>query len=229
MQNLKDIKAIVFDAYGTLFDVASIDKRLQHHFGEKAGLIAPVWRRKQLEYTWLRSLMGRHKNFYGLTEDALLYACKQFGLGMTSSVVEDLMNHYYELDTYPDVAPALTQLQKNYKLAILSNANPKLLEKAVTHNQIKDRFAAIFSVESIQQYKPKPAVYQIPVDGFRLSREEIVFLSSNTWDVAGAKSFGLKVIWVKRKSGQLEELGVLPDGMVADLGDFVRQLGENVL
>lgn len=224
MQNLENVKAIVFDAYGTLFDVASIDERLDYHFADLAELIAPIWRRKQLEYTWLRSLMDRYKNFYALTEDALQFACKQYGLEVPDDVVKDLMDHYYKLSVYPDVAPALLRLQKKYQLAILSNANPALLEKAVAHNQIKDRFSAIFSVDTIKKYKPIPAVYQLAVDGFSLAKEEIVFLSSNTWDVVGAKSFGLKVVWVQRKPGSLEELGMVPDGVVADLGAFVEGL-----
>lgn len=217
MQNLKNIKAIVFDAYGTLFDIASIDKRLDFHFGELAKLIAPVWRQKQLEYTWLCSLMDRYKDFYALTGDALQFACKQFEVEVSEKTVKDLMDHYYKLNIYPDVAPVLARLQKQYRLAILSNANPQLLEKAVEHNQISDRFSNIFSVDSIKKYKPIPAVYQLPVNGFGLAKEEIVFLSSNTWDVAGAKSFGLKVVWVQRKAGTMEELGWQPDWIVKDL------------
>lgn len=224
MKTLNNIKAIVFDAYGTLFDIATIDKRLSHHFGGLAGEIGPLWRRKQLEYSWLRSLMGRYKNFYDLTGDALQFACNQFKVSLTTPVLEDLMQHYYELKIYPEVAPALAKLQHNYQLAVLSNANPELLQKAVNYNNIESHFTSIFSVDAIQQFKPVPAVYEIPVNGLGLAKEEIVFLSSNTWDVAGAKSFGLKVVWIQRKPGTLEELNMSPDGTVDDLMDFVHQL-----
>ena len=224
MKPLENIKAIVFDAYGTLLDVSSIDERLKYHFGDVSGQIAAVWRQKQLEYTWLRSLMNRYKNFYDLTGDALQFACKQFSVALAPTVLDDLMHHYYELKVYPDVAPALAKLQQKYKLAILSNANPGLLQKAVAHNKIEAHFSSIFSVDLIQKFKPDPAVYQIPVNGLDLDKASIVFLSSNTWDVAGAKSFGLKVVWVQRKPGALEELGVIPDGIAKDLLDFASQL-----
>lgn len=225
MEKLKNVKAIVFDAYGTLFNISSIDKRLEYHFDRSADLVATVWRRKQLEYTWLRSLMGRYIDFYALTEDALRFACKQHQVALQPAIVNDLMDHYYRLTVFPDVGPALQQLQEKYKLAILSNANANLLDQAVAYNKMNDRFSAIFSVDVIQQYKPLPAVYQLPVDGLGLPKEEIVFLSSNTWDVAGAKSFGLNVLWVQRKEGVIEELGVKPDGVVQDLREVLPKLG----
>lgn len=218
------LKAIVFDAYGTLFNIASIDHLLDKHFGGKAGTVAAVWRRKQLEYTWLRTMMNRYKNFYDLTRDALDYACAQAGVKCSIEVAEELMDHYYELSIYSEVAEALKQLKEKHKLAILSNANPELLEKAVVHNQIQDCFDAIFSVDPLRQFKPIPSVYQLPVSYWELAKEEVLFVSSNTWDVAGAKSFGLSVAWIMRKNNLEENLGFSADLKVKDLHDLAHQL-----
>ena len=221
---MNKLKAIVFDAYGTLFNIASIDHLLEKHFGEHASAVAAVWRRKQLEYTWLRTMMNRYKNFYELTKDALVYACAQTGVKCSAVVAEELMDHYYELSIYAEVAEALGQLKEKYKLAILSNANPELLEKAVAHNQIQDRFDAIFSVDPLRQFKPIPSVYQLPVSHWEVSKDEILFVSSNTWDVAGAKSFGLSVAWIMRNNSLEENLGFSADLKVKDVQDLAHQL-----
>lgn len=224
MSSINTIQAIAFDAYGTLFNVASIDARLIHHFGDKAAEIGPLWRRKQLEYTWLRTLMGKYKDFYALTEDALAFACIHTNIEASEAIVADLMDHYNRLSIYPEVLAGLEALSQHFKLAILSNANPELLEKAVAHNQIGHTLSTVLSVHPLRQFKPVPSVYQLAVSHWRASKENILFVSSNTWDVAGAKSFGLQVAWIKRKQGQLEQLGFTPDLEVDNLKDLASKL-----
>lgn len=218
------IKAVVFDAYGTLFDVASIDEQLSDHFGDKAPEVAALWRRKQLEYTWLRTLMNRYRNFEGLTRDALVYACEKLMLTIETSTIDDLMDHYKRLSVYPEVARALQSMSKHFKLAILSNANLNLLEQAVEHNEIHSFLNSIFSADEIGEFKPTPAVYQLPADGLRINKKEILFVSSNTWDVAGAKAAGMRVAWLKRRNDVMEQLGNAPDIIVGDLRELAGQL-----
>ena len=227
MSTLKNVKAIVFDAYGTLFDVASINKRLAFHYGPQATPIGEIWRRKQLEYTWLRTMMGQYKDFYRLTADDLNYALNFHQVQKDVAVINDLLDHYNRLDVYPEVANALQELKTRFTLAILSNANPELLQKAVAHNEIDQHLTAIFSVDSLQKFKPRPEVYALPANGLQISMEQIAFVSSNTWDVAGAKSAGLKVIWIQRRQGVLEELDQKPDLVVEDLADLSRQMLAN--
>jgi len=217
MQHLPNIRAIVFDAYGTLFNIATIDIRLQYHYGEKAAELGAVWRQKQLEYTWLRTLMNRYKDFYALTADALRFACEQVGVLYNENIATDLMNHYNQLEVYPEVDGALAKLHSKFRLAILSNANPNLLEGAVGFNNIGHYLEAVYSVDGLKIFKPVPAVYQLLVEGLKLPKEQIAFASSNTWDVAGAASYGLQVIWVKRSEKPIEQLGFEPDLVVNDL------------
>ncbi len=220
-----NIAAIVFDAYGTLFNIASLDAKLSHYFGSDAKPLAQLWRRKQLEYTWLRSMMNRYKDFINLTEDALLYASKKLGLSFKDAIKQDLIDTYYKLDTYPEVGEALQLLHSQYQLAILSNGNIELLKGSTQHNGIHGHFAAIYSADTIQQYKPLPFVYQLPVDGLKVSKSKILFVSTNTWDVAGAKSFGMNVAWIKRDPLNVtEELGFEPDLIIEDLMQLNYQL-----
>ncbi len=223
MDILKNIKAIVFDAYGTLFNIGAIDERLQYHYGEKAMEIASVWRQKQLQYTWLRTLMERYRDFYALTADALRFACEQAGLPFKKSISNNLIKNYNQLRVYPEVGSALARLKKNYRLAILSNANPELLEGAVAFNHIGSYLEAVFSVDDLKVFKPSPGVYQIPVKGLKTPKEQILFVSSNTWDVAGAASYGLKVAWVKRRNQPIEQLGFGPDLTAGNLEELADQ------
>lgn len=204
-------KALVFDAYGTLFDVASIEGALRQHYPEQAAAIAPIWRQKQLAYTWLRTLMGRYKDFYALTEDALRYALQANDCPEDEARIRPLMAAYYRLSAYPDVKPALGQLKGDYALAILSNANPSLLQRAVLHNDLEFAFDALISADELQAYKPTPAVYGLAAQHLQLPPETILFVSANTWDIAGAKSAGLATAWMDRQAGQAEALGFLPD------------------
>lgn len=224
MSELSHIKAVVFDAYGTLFDIVTINERLEHFFGAKAAEIGPVWRRKQLEYTWLRTLMNRYKDFEGITRDALLYACEELMLTVDTKMMDDLMEHYQRLRTYTEVKDALYRLHHYYELAILSNANQLLLDRAAVHNEIGPYLKAVFSVDQIGKFKPVPEVYQLPSVGLGLEKNALLFVSSNTWDVAGAKSAGLRVAWVKRNAGVMEQLEVAPDLIVRNLEELAEQL-----
>ena len=217
---MSTIKAIVFDAYGTLFDVQSIQARLVSHFGANAAAIGATWRQKQLEYTWLRSLMNRYKHFDELTMDALAFACEKEGQLLSEKAKKDLMKAYKALDVFPEVPNALSSLQSNCKLAILSNANHNLLQAATQYNKIETYFDAIMSAEEVGQFKTMPVVYDLATQKMGLSPEEIAFVSSNTWDVAGAKSFGLKVIWVRRNNAVIEKLGFPPDYQVDNLSQI---------
>lgn len=219
-----EIKAIVFDAYGTLLDVRTIDELLHTIFDDRAGPVARIWRQKQLEYTWLRTLMLNYTPFQTITADALRYACKVNGIELEEQNQEALLEAYDELLIFEDVAPALKRLKKQFRLAVLSNANPSMLENSIAHNKIQKRFEAIISVDETRHFKPYPAVYVLAEKKLELDRSEILFISSNTWDVAGAKSFGLKVAWVNRLAGYVEELGLEPDLVVTDLEELAEEL-----
>lgn len=215
------IKALVFDAFGTLFDVYSLDQRLETHFGEQAPAINAVWRQKQLQYTWLRSLMNRYKPFSAVTAEALAFACKEVGVELTEEVKAHMVQGYYELQAYPTLKNGLAELQKQYQLAILSNADPAMLNSAAKFNQIDHFFEAILSVDKLQLFKPIPAVYELAPEALKLHASEIAFVSSNTWDVSGAKSFGLFTIWLNRNTSTLEELGFPPDIEIDKLAALV--------
>lgn len=219
-------KAIVFDAYGTLFDISSIDRRLGEHFGEQAPQIAALWRRKQLEYTWLRTLMNRYRPFYTITADALRYACQSLGLMVDEAIVDDLMDHYRRLAVYPEAPEALHRLSRRFELAILSNADADLLERALTFNEIGIFFRRIFSVEVLGKYKPAPEVYQLPAAGLGLEPEALLFVSANPWDVAGAGAAGLQVAWIRRVPQVMESLGYSPDLVLENLTELAIRLEE---
>ena len=220
----RQIKAVVFDAYGTLFDVASIDRRLSLHFGRKAQALAALWRRKQLEYTWLRTLMNRYHDFSRVTREALLYACDQAALPADERIIADLMDHYRKLELFPEAPEALRRLKPHFQLGILSNADPELLEDAVRHNGILHLFGGIFSADAAGKFKPHPAVYALAAEGLGISAEELLFISSNPWDVAGAKSAGLPVAWIRRHNQALEHLGYTPDMQVENLLELCQVL-----
>lgn len=224
MPDLTRLKAIIFDAYGTLLDVASIDQALAFHYGDQAATLATLWRRKQLEYTWLRTLMGQYRDFYDLTADALTFACRQLQLDLDQKILSDLMDHYDRLEVFPDVPAALHRLHHHFELAILSNANTDLLARAVTHNHVDQYFQAIFSVDRIRKFKPSPEVYRLPAVGLGLEINAQLFVSSNTWDVCGAKAFGLKAAWLKRGTGVLDQLGQEPDLVVNNLEELAKNL-----
>jgi 2-haloacid dehalogenase len=212
---------LVFDAYGTLFDVSSIDQALQAEFGPQASQIAPVWRQKQLEYTWLRSLMDRYKDFYALTEDALVYALQATGTHAKLDQIRTVMSAYYELKVFPDALEALPLLAEHYRLAILSNANPSLLERACAFSGIDTYFEQLLSADALKAYKPTPAVYHMAAEGLELEPSQTGFISANTWDIAGAASAGLPTAWLNRKSGVPEVLGYAPGQIIQSLLQLV--------
>ncbi|MGI9543855.1 MAG: haloacid dehalogenase type II, partial [Cyclobacteriaceae bacterium] len=217
MNHLDNIKSIVFDAYGTLLNINSLDLRLEHYYGDGAQALSTIWRRKQLEYTWLRSLMDRYKPFSEVTMEALAFGCAQLGLSLSNAIKDDLEKRYYSLDVYPEVPKVLKALAAKYSLAILSNASIEMLEKAALHNKIDGMLDHIFSADAIKTYKPSPLVYQIADAGLPWSKNEIAFVSSNTWDVSGAKSYGFQVFSLKRGNSHQETLGFEPDRMIESL------------
>lgn len=203
---VKSIKACVFDAYGTLFDVHSAVGKYRSQLGERADQVSTLWRTKQLEYTWLRSLMGKHADFWRVTHDALDFAFAAFGL-KDYSLQHALMDAYLQLDCYPEVPEMLRALkQLGFRTAILSNGSPPMLAAAVNHAGIQHLIDETFSVEEVRIYKPSPQVYHLTVERLALTAREISFQSSNAWDVAGAASFGLPVVWINRFGQHAERL-----------------------
>ena len=229
MSGLLDIKACVFDAYGTLFDVHSAVDAHSARLGQQAEAISATWRTKQLEYTWLRSLMGRHADFWDVTGDALDFALDRHGIdiqtAMHSGLRDALMQAYLKLLPYPEVTTTLTELQqRGFRMAILSNGSPDMLEAAVDNAGMQGIFEAVLSVESVGIYKPDPRVYQMAVDELALPREQILFLSSNGWDVSGAKSFGFQTFWINRAGAPVERLGNEPDAILENLAELPPML-----
>jgi len=224
-----DIQACVFDAYGTLFDVHSAVAALSDQLGPQADAISASWRGKQLEYTWLRSLMGSHVDFWLVTADALDFALARHGVDLAqarqSGLREALMQAYLKLSTYPEVTATLTALrERGVRMAILSNGSPAMLKAAVDNAQLQATFEAVLSVESVGVYKPDPRVYQLAVDQLALTREQILFLSSNGWDAGGAKCFGFRTCWINRVAAPLDRLGYEPDAILTDLAGLPQLL-----
>jgi len=208
-------RAFVFDAYGTLFDVHSVVVRAANLTGDLRAL-STLWRQKQLEYTWLRSLMERYQDFWDVTEAALRAAVMQLNIQASDAELQGLMQAYLRPSAFPDVTKALDALQ-GAPLAILSNGSPKMLASAVQHNGLTSYFAEIISVDRIRTYKPSPKVYALAPEVLGLRPEEILFVSSNSWDVAGAKAFGYKVCWCNRSQGHMEHLGFPADLTISRL------------
>ena len=209
-------KVIVFDAYGTLFDVNSAAEKCKDKIGTKWEAFANFWRTTQLEYTWLRSLMKRHKNFWEVTEDSLDKSMKMFNIN--KSMKNELLNLYKILSPYPEVREVLEDLKKkNYKLAILSNGTPALLNELVTSNKLNKLFDDLFSIEEVKVYKPDSRVYEIPIKKYNLKANEITFLSANTWDVSGGGNYGYNSIWVNRNKLEFDILDYHPKNEINNL------------
>jgi 2-haloacid dehalogenase len=218
------INACVFDAYGTLFDVHSAVGKHRERLGSIADQISAVWRTKQLEYTWLRSLMGHHADFWQVTRDALEYAFDMHDV-TNSDLRKDLIEAYLKLDCYPEVPQALSDLKdRGFEIAILSNGTPTMLEAAVKNSGLEEVIPKIFSVEKVGVFKPDPRVYQIAVDELNVKPEEIVFQSSNAWDAAGAAAFGFKVAWINRFGQNPERLPGKPDVEIMKLSELPELL-----
>ena len=220
MTPLRAVEACVFDAYGTLFDVNAAARHRRADLGDRADALAELWRAKQLQYTWLRSLMGRYADFWQVTSDALDYALAALDL-RDAALRERLLDLYRTLDAYPDVAPTLERLgAAGRRTAILSNGSPAMLAAAVAHAGLADRLDAVLSVDEVGIYKPHPDVYRLAVDRLALAPARIAFVSANAWDVAGAAAFGFQAVWLNRSGGQSECLPAQPAAEIAALSEF---------
>ncbi len=209
-------KSVVFDAYGTLFDVNSAAEKCKDKIGSKWEAFANFWRTTQLEYTWLRSLMERHKNFWEVTEDSLDKSMRVFNIN--KSMKNELLNLYKILSPYPEVRGVLEDLKKkNFKLAILSNGTPDLLDELVASNKLNNLFDDLFSIEEVKIYKPDSRVYEIPLKRYNVKASEITFLSANTWDVSGGGNFGYNSIWVNRNNSVFDILDFQPKNEINNL------------
>ena len=212
---MKNIKAIIFDAYGTLFDVNSAAEKCKDKIGSKWESFSNYWRTTQLEYTWLRSLMKRHKDFWKITEDSLDKSMKVFNIN--PNMKSELLDLYKILSPYPEVKETLQLLkEKNYKLSILSNGTPSLLNELVSSNNLKV-FDDIFSAEEVGVFKPDSKVYDIPVKKYKIEKREVAFLSANTWDVSGGGNYGFNAIWVNRNNIIFDNLDYYPQNHINNL------------
>lgn len=214
------VDAVVFDAYGTLFDVHSVVTTAEQLFPGRGQALSQLWRGKQLEYTWLRSLMQRHVDFNGVTQQALQYACSALRLTYSPQILERLNAAYRTLAMFADSRRALDALRGTQRLAILSNGAPDMLNAVVAHNRLDSHFDAVLSVEEVGVFKPDPRVYQLAVDRLGLAGGRVAFVSSNGWDAAGASAFGFKVFWVNRSDTPVEGLDQPPDHMLASLDEL---------
>jgi 2-haloacid dehalogenase len=213
---MKDIKAIVFDAYGTLFDVNSAAEKCKGKIGDKWEGFANFWRTTQLEYTWLRSLMKRHKDFWQITEESLDKSMKVFKID--SSLKNELLNLYKVLSPYPEVKEVLKKLKKKEcKLAILSNGTSALLNELVERNNLENIFDDLFSVEEVGIYKPDSKVYDMPTKKYQIKADRLAFLSANTWDVSGGGNYGYNAIWVNRNNNLFDNLDYKPKNEINNL------------
>ena len=202
-------KAIIFDAYGTLFDVNSAAEKSKNKIGDKWEAFANYWRTTQLEYTWLRSLMHRHKDFWQITEDSLDKSMKVFNIN--KDMKTELLNLYKKLSPFSEVKETLENLKKKeMKLSILSNGTPELLNELVASNKLDAIFDDIFSIEEVRIYKPDSKVYDLPVNKYKIKPDEIIFLSANTWDVSGGGNYGYNSVWVNRNNTVFDNLDYKP-------------------
>jgi 2-haloacid dehalogenase len=237
------IRALVFDAYGTLFDVQSVRGLAIDLCGDRGEIVTQLWRLKQLEYTWLRTLMRSYEDFWAVTRAALEFALTSVGIAPTSSLCDELMDGYLHLDLYAETPQALESL-RDHKLAILSNGSPRMLEALLRSAGIAGRFTAVISCDQVQRYKPDPACYALVEPALQISKQEVLFVSSNGFDVAGAKRYGFQVAWIERTSevpppedskvgpaafyrlvhGRAEQLGYQPDFRLKRLTDLAAVL-----
>jgi 2-haloacid dehalogenase len=218
--------ALVFDAYGTLFDVHSVAQLAESLFPGKGASLSQAWRTKQLEYTWLKSLMGRYEDFNSVTAASLEWAIAAQRIVAGEGAKQALMDEYRRLAVFPEVPAALATLAAARPLAILSNGHPEMLEAVVDHNRLRDFFrGGILSVHPAGIFKPHPSVYQIVEEALGLPRALVGFVSSNGWDAAGAKAFGFRTWWVNRAKAPAERLGFPPDREIANLAELAAEVG----
>ena len=218
---MKNIKAIIFDAYGTLFDVNSAAEKCKDKIGSKWESFSNYWRTTQLEYTWLRSLMKRHKDFWKITEDSLDKSMKFFKID--NSMRNNLLDLYKVLSPFSEVKETLNKLKKkDFKLAILSNGTPSLLGNLVKNNNLENIFDDIFSIEEVGIFKPDSKVYELPVNKYNIKKDEILFLSANTWDVSGGGNYGYNSVWVNRNKNIFDNLDYQPLDEIHDLSELLE-------
>ena len=218
---MKNIKAIIFDAYGTLFDVNSAAEKCKDKIGDKWEDFANFWRTTQLEYTWLRSLMKRHKDFWQITEDSLDKSMKAFNIDPTMR--NELLNLYKVLSPFKEVPEVLKTLkEKKFKLAILSNGTPTLLNELIKSNKLENIFDDLFSIEQVGIYKPNSKVYDMPIQKYHIEKNEVAFLSANTWDVSGGGNYGFNSIWVNRNKNVFDNLDYKPKNEIKDLSELIK-------
>lgn len=222
---LNSITACVFDAYGTLFDFTSAAAGEKDALGDRWQALSDLWRTKQLQYTWLRALMGKHVNFWQVTGDALDFAMASLKID-DPALRERLMSLYLRLSAYPEVKDMLTRLKAGgMKLATLSNGEPKMLKAAVENSGIADLLDAVLSVEEVGIYKPHPSVYRLATDRFGVNADQICFVSSNAWDAHAAKAFGFRVVWCNRFGQAPERIPAPPDGEITTLASLPAIVG----
>jgi 2-haloacid dehalogenase len=224
---MRSVRGFVFDAYGTLFDVYSVTALCDELFPGHGAPLAQLWRVKQLQYSMMRSLMGRHRDFWRLTEDGLAYACRALGLDLTADARARLLGAYLTLAAFPDVKPGLQALrERGLRLAILSNGEPKMLQAAAESAGILPLLDRIISADDVQVFKPSPRVYALAPERLSVPAVELGFVSSNAWDVAGAASAGLRALWIQRSATEPpEELGYGAEHVVHALTDLPTLLG----
>jgi len=218
---MKNIKAIIFDAYGTLFDVNSAAEMCKNKIGDKWENFSNYWRMTQLEYTFLRTLMDRYKDFWQITEDSLDKSMKVYKID--NSLKKELLNLYKKLSVFPEVKQTLIKLkEKKLKLAILSNGTPTLLDGLVNSNNLNDLFDDIFSIDEVKVYKPSPKVYEMPIKKYKIKKNEVAFLSANTWDVSGGGNYGYNPVWVNRNNNIFDNLDFKPIYEIQNLKELEK-------
>ena len=218
---MKNIKAIIFDAYGTLFDVNSAAEKCKDKIGDKWESFSNYWRTTQLEYTWLRSLMKRHEDFWQITEDSLDKSMEVYEID--STMKNELLDLYKILLPFKEVPEVLKILkEKNFNLAILSNGTPTLLKQLVKSNNLENIFNDIFSIEEVGIYKPDSKVYDMPIKKYQIQKNEVTFLSANTWDVSGGGNYGYNSIWVNRNNNIFDNLDYRPKNEIKNLNQLLE-------
>ena len=224
------LKAIAFDAYGTLFDVYSVGALAEELFPAKGAQLATIWRDKQIEYTRLRTLCDQYADFWQVTEDALVYGCAALGLTLDDPARARLMGAYAELAAFPENARELMRLKEaGVPMSILSNGTPWMLEQAVSASGLSGFFDHVLSVDRVKKFKTAPEAYQLGPDTFDCAARDILFVSSNCWDICGATWFGYRTIWLNRYGLPLEQLGIEPHRIgtsLSDVADFALELAQ---